>query len=151
MKKDFSFKSSSVSVQVRRNTHRYFSQRILRLNICSVVLLSALKPAFFSAMISSVGGWSLFRIIFNMTLLGWLIRPMVLWFWHSCKLPFFASVITNTWSAIILSSKSCCRLRPGCLSWLLCLLRLILLVCYPADFPIFSALTAASTSSRRIG
>ena len=39
---------------------------------------SALKPACSSAMISSACGWSLFRTIFNMTLLGWLIRLMVL-------------------------------------------------------------------------
>ena len=39
---------------------------------------SALKPACSSAMISSACGWSLFRMIFNMTLLGWLIRLMVL-------------------------------------------------------------------------
>ena len=51
---------------------------ILRLNICSVVLLLALKPAYSSAMISSACGWGLFRMIFNMTLLGWLIRLMVL-------------------------------------------------------------------------
>ena len=38
----------------------------------------ALKPACYSAMISSACGWSLFRMIFNMTLLGWLIRLMVL-------------------------------------------------------------------------
>ena len=54
------------------------SRRILRLNICSVVLLPALKPACSSAIISSACGWSLFRMIFNMTLLGWLIRLMVL-------------------------------------------------------------------------
>ena len=36
------------------------------------------------------------------------------------------------WSAISLSCcKSCCRLRSGCLSWLLLLLGLILLVSYP--------------------
>ena len=35
------------------------------------------------------------------------------------------------WSAILLSSKSCCRLWSGCQSWLLLLLGLILLVCYP--------------------
>ena len=48
-----------------------------------------------SAMISSACGWSLLRMILNMTLLGWLIRLMVLWFWHSCTLPFFGSVITR--------------------------------------------------------
>ena len=45
---------------------------------CSVVLLPALTPACSSAMISSACDWSLFRMIFNMTLLGWLIRLMVL-------------------------------------------------------------------------
>ena len=45
---------------------------------CSVVLLPALKPACSSAMISSACGWSLFRMILNMTLLGWLIKLMVL-------------------------------------------------------------------------
>ena len=44
----------------------------------SVVLLSVLKPGCSSAMISSACGWSLFRMNFNMTLLGWLIRLMVL-------------------------------------------------------------------------
>ena len=39
---------------------------------------SALKPASSSAMISSACGWSLFRMIFNMTLIGWLLRLMVL-------------------------------------------------------------------------
>ena len=45
---------------------------------CSVVLLPALKPTCSSAMISSASGWSLFRMIFSMTLLGWLMRLMVL-------------------------------------------------------------------------
>ena len=57
---------------------RHFSPRILRLNICSVVLLLAMKPACSSAIISLSCGWSLFRMIFNITLLGWLIRLMVL-------------------------------------------------------------------------
>ena len=51
-----------------------FRLRIRRLNICSVVLLPALKAACSSACTFSTCGWS----IFNMTLLGWLIRPMVL-------------------------------------------------------------------------
>ena len=46
--------------------------------ICSVVLLPAPKTACSSAVSSSACGWSLFRMIFNMTLLGWLIRLMVL-------------------------------------------------------------------------
>ena len=56
----------------------YFSQRIPRFNICSVVLLPAVNPSCSSAMISSACGWGLFRMIFNMTSLGWLIRLMVL-------------------------------------------------------------------------
>ena len=42
---------------------------------CSLVLLPALKPAGSSAMISSACGWRLFKMTFNMTLLG---RLMVL-------------------------------------------------------------------------
>ena len=48
------------------------------IEICSVVFLPALKSACSSAMISSPCGLSLFRMIFNMTILGWLIRLMVL-------------------------------------------------------------------------
>ena len=48
---------------------RYFSHRILRLKICSVVLLPALNPACSSAIISSAWGLSLFKITFSMTLL----------------------------------------------------------------------------------
>ena len=43
--------------------------RILRLKICSVVLLSALNPACSSAIISSAWGLSLFKMNFSMTLL----------------------------------------------------------------------------------
>ena len=46
-----------------------FSHRILRLKICSVVLLPALNPACSSAIISSAWGLSLFKITFSMTLL----------------------------------------------------------------------------------
>ena len=46
-----------------------FSHRILRLKICSVVLLPALNPACSSAIISSAWGLSLFKITFNMALL----------------------------------------------------------------------------------
>ena len=45
-------------------------QSILRLKICSVVLLAALKPACSSLMISSTYGFSLFRRMLSMTLLG---------------------------------------------------------------------------------
>ena len=47
----------------------YFSQRICRLKICFVVLLPALKPACSSVMIFSACGFSLFSMIFSMTLL----------------------------------------------------------------------------------
>ena len=46
-----------------------FSHRILRLKICSVVLLPALNPAYYSAIISSALGLSLFKMIFSMSLL----------------------------------------------------------------------------------
>ena len=44
---------------------RYFSQRILRLTVCSVVLLPALKPPCSSLMIFSVCGFALFSMIFQ--------------------------------------------------------------------------------------
>ena len=43
----------------------------------TVVLLPALKPAWSSAMVFFACGFSLFSIIFNMTLLGWLMRLIV--------------------------------------------------------------------------
>ena len=48
----------------------YFSQRICRLKICSVVLLPALKPDCSSTIIFSACGFNLFSMIFSMTLLG---------------------------------------------------------------------------------
>ena len=48
-----------------------------RLKICSVVHLPALKPACSPAMIFSASSFNLFRIIFSMTLLGWLMRMNV--------------------------------------------------------------------------
>ena len=56
---------------------RYFSWRILKLKICSVVLLPALKPACSSAMIFSACGFNLFSMIFSMTLLWRLTRLIV--------------------------------------------------------------------------
>ena len=49
---------------------RYFSQKILRLKTCSVVLLPTLKPACSSAVIFSACGFNLFSMILSMTLLG---------------------------------------------------------------------------------
>ena len=54
-----------------------FLQRILKLKICSVVLLPALKPACSSAIIFSACGFNLFSTIFSMTLFGWLMRFIV--------------------------------------------------------------------------
>ena len=56
---------------------RYFSHRMRRLKICSVVLLPALKPACSLAMVFSACGFNLFSMIFSMTLLGWLMRHVV--------------------------------------------------------------------------
>ena len=56
---------------------RYLSQGILKLKICSVVLLLALKPVCSSAMIFPGCSFSLFSMIFSMTLLGWLMRLIV--------------------------------------------------------------------------
>ena len=44
------------------------------LNICSVMLNPARKPACSSAMIFSTCGFNLFGIIVSMTLLGWLFE-----------------------------------------------------------------------------
>ena len=48
---------------------RYFSHRILRLKISSVMLLPALNPVCSSVIISFAWGLSLFRMTFSMTLL----------------------------------------------------------------------------------
>ena len=67
------------------------------LKICSVMLLPALKPACSSAKIFFVCGFNPLSIIFSMTLLGWLIRLIVRWFWHCCRLSFLGSVMTKDW------------------------------------------------------
>ena len=54
-----------------------FLTRILSLKTCSVVLLPALKPACFSAMIFSACGFNLFSMIFSGDFLGWLMRLVV--------------------------------------------------------------------------
>ena len=53
---------------------RYFSQRMHRLKICSVVLPPALKPACSSAIIFSTCGFNLVSMISSMTLLRWMMR-----------------------------------------------------------------------------
>ena len=81
-----------------------FSQRILRLKICSVVLLPALKPACSSAMIFFARGFNLSSMIFSMTLLGWLIMP---WFWHCSRLPFLGIVMSKDWDHGVGHSPVC--------------------------------------------
>ena len=49
---------------------KIFSHRMRRLKICSVMLLSALKPAYSSTMIFYACGFNLFSMDFSMTLLG---------------------------------------------------------------------------------
>ena len=55
----------------------YFLQSILKLTICSVVFLPALKPDCSSAMMFSACGFNLFSMIFSMSLPGWLVRIIV--------------------------------------------------------------------------
>ena len=135
---------------------RYFSHRILRLKICSVVLLTALTPACSSAIISSAWGLSLFKIIFSMTLLEWLMRLIVLYFWQSCKLPFLGSVIISDWvhgvghSPVLqillqISLKTSIMVSPP--AWT----SSAGILSTPADCSFFNDATAISTSSIRIG
>ena len=133
---------------------RYLSG-ILRLKICSVVLRPGLKPACSSPVIVSAWGFNLFSKIFNITFLAWLIRLIVRWFWHCCRLPFFGRVITSDWvqqgghspvcqillqmlrSASVMVSPPAWSSSVGVLST-------------PQLFPDLSDFTAASTSSRRM-
>ena len=135
---------------------RYFSQRIRRLKIRSVMLILALEPACTSAMIFSACSFNLFSMIFSMTLLEWLMRLIVRNFWHCCRLPFLGSLMTKGWvhgvghspvcqillqivvRAVITSSPPAWTSSAGMLST-------------PADFPFFNDCTAASTSMRKMG
>ena len=123
-----------------------------RLKICSVVLLPALKPACSSAMIFSACGFNLFSMIFSMTLLGCLMRLIVRYFWHCCRLPLSGSVMTKDWvhgvghfvllkivvSVVITSSPPAWTSSAG-------------MLLTPAVFPFFNDCIAASTSLRRMG
>ena len=120
-----------------------------------MVLLPALKPACSSAMIFSTCGFNLFSMIFSMTLLGCLMRLIVRYFWHCCRLPFLGSVMTKDWvhgvghfpvfqillqivvRAVITSSPPAWTSSAG-------------MLLTPADFPFFNDCTAASTSLRRM-
>ena len=130
---------------------RYFSQRICRLKICSVVLSPALKPACSSVMISAYG-FNLFIMIFSMTLLGWLMRLIVRQFWRCYRLPCLGIVMTEDlvhgvghspvrqiWSQIVVRVA----ITPSQPAW-----TSSAGMSTPADFPSFSDCTAASTSLR---
>ena len=101
---------------------RYFSQGIHRLKICSVVLLSALKPACSSVLISACG-FNLFSMIFSMTgdsPVLWLynsvqysvhqfsisrspVRHLPEWSWTVVDFPCFTMVKSITsWYALLL-------------------------------------------------
>ena len=74
---------------------RYFSERILRLKICSVELLPDVNPSFSSAIVSLAWSLSLFKMTFSMALLEWLIRLIVLQFRQGMS--FLESVIISVW------------------------------------------------------
>ena len=128
------------------------------MKICSVVLLSALKPVCSSAMTFSACGFNLFSMIFSMTLLRWLMRMIVGWFWHCCRLPFLGSVMTKDWVYGVGHS-------PVCQILLQIVARALAMITFsppawtcsagmlstPADFPFFGDCPAASTSLRRMG
>ena len=121
-----------------------------------MVLVHALKPACSSAMTFSACGFSLFCTIFSMTLLGWLMRLIVRYFWYCCRLPFLGSVMAKDWvhgvahspvcqillhiavRAVITSSPPAWTSSAGMLST-------------PADFPFFNDCITAFTSLRRMG
>ena len=129
---------------------------MFRLKICFVVLLPGLKPACSSAMIFSACGFNLFNMIFSMTLLGWLMRLIVCWFWHCCRLHFLGSVMTKDWVHRVGHS-------PACRILLQVVVKAVItcsphawissagMLSTPADFPFFNNCTAASTSLRRMG
>ena len=126
------------------------------MKIYSVVLLPALKPACSSKMIFSACGFSLFSMIFSMTLLGWLMRLIVRLFWHCCRLPFVGSVTTKDWVQAVGHS-------PVCQILLQIVVRAVItssppawtssagMLSTPDDFPFFNDCTAASTSMRKMG
>ena len=101
-------------------------------------------------------GFSLFSMIFSMTLLGWLMMLIVWLFWHCCRLPFLGSVMIKDWVHRVGHS-------PVCQILLQIVVRVVItfsppawtspagLLSTPADFPFFTDCTAAATSLRRMG
>ena len=121
-----------------------------------MVLLPALKPAFSSAMIFSASSFNRFRMIFSMTLLGWLMRLIVQQFWHCYRLPYLGSVMTKDWVHGV-------GLSPVCQILLQIVMRAVItssppawtssagIWSTPADFHFFNECTAASISLQRMG
>ena len=72
-----------------------FSMRTLQLKICSTVLHPALKPACSDDSSSPALDFRWLRIMQSITLLGWLIRLIVLWFLHCLRFPFFGTGIIS--------------------------------------------------------
>ena len=66
----------------------YFSSRILTFVICSTVLLPLLNPACSSAKMPCARDFNLLLITVSRTLLGWLMRLIVLYLLHFTKVPF---------------------------------------------------------------
>ena len=91
-----------------------------------------------------------------MTLLGWLMRLTVWYFWHCCRLPFLGSVMMKDWVHGVGHSSVCQIL-------LQIVMRSVITSSPPtwtssaemlstlADFPFFNDCTAASTSLWRMG
>ena len=85
-----------------------------------------------------------------------MIKLMLLSFWHRCKFLFLGSVITMDWVHVVGHSPVFQILLQiatrASIYYIVILIGLILLVCYPLqpDIFIFDALTAAITSSHRI-
>ena len=121
---------------------RYFSQRIHRLKICSGAPSCSEACLFFSDDISA-HGFNLFSMIFIMTLLGWLMRLIVRYFWHCCRLPFLESVMTKDWVHRVGHSPVCQILlqivmRAVVTSSPLAWTSLAWMLSTPADFPFFN-------------
>ena len=107
---------------------RYFSQRILRLNIiCSVVLLPALKSACSSAVISSACGWSLFRMKPKNIPVFPLTRPTLFFFFCCCFVLFCLFLL-------LFCCCCCCFLLLLLLLLLLFFVVVVVVLCRPCNF-----------------
>ena len=119
------------------------------LNTCSVMLLLALKPACYCVMTFSACGLRLFMM--SVTLLGWLLMLMVLWFWHSCKFPFYDKWLSPCgWPFSFFQILLQTELKTSIMSSLPAWSNSVGTLSTPADFPVLSALIHASIFSRTI-